>query len=166
MWIRSPASLSGLRIWSCRELWCRSQMQLGPSVAVAVAQVSSCSSDSTPSLGTSICRRCGPKKKKKILIEHRELITTDFFSPSFCILKGGQLYQPHLFFTFLLLDPLPTNHPGGLYPGPQQSFSCLSTHAWAAPLPGMIVSHNLAYTFSFKSPLKCHLHRRCSLTTL
>ena len=25
----------------------------------------SCSSDSTPSLGTSICHRCGPKKKKK-----------------------------------------------------------------------------------------------------
>ena len=25
----------------------------------------SCSSDSTPSLGSSICRGCGPKKKKK-----------------------------------------------------------------------------------------------------
>ena len=39
-------------------------------VAVAVAMASSYSSDSTPSLGTSICIRCGPKntrkKKKKV----------------------------------------------------------------------------------------------------
>ena len=33
-------------------------------VAVAVAKVGNCSSDSTPSLGTSICHRCGPKKHK------------------------------------------------------------------------------------------------------
>ena len=39
-------------------------MQLGSSVAVAVAQAGSCSCDSTPSLGTSICCECGPKKKK------------------------------------------------------------------------------------------------------
>ena len=31
-----PASLSGLRIWRCCELWCRSQAQLGSGVAVAV----------------------------------------------------------------------------------------------------------------------------------
>ena len=31
-----PASLSGLRIWHCRELWCRSQTWLGSGVAVAV----------------------------------------------------------------------------------------------------------------------------------
>ena len=29
-------SLSGLRIWCCHELWCRSQMQLGSQVSVAV----------------------------------------------------------------------------------------------------------------------------------
>ena len=34
-------------------------------VAVSVAQVNGYSSDSTPSLGTSICRGCRPKKKKK-----------------------------------------------------------------------------------------------------
>ena len=42
--------------------------QIPPSVAVV--KVGSCSSDSTPSLGTSMCRGCGPKekeKKKKIL---------------------------------------------------------------------------------------------------
>ena len=32
---------------------------------VAVVQASSCSSDSNPSLGTSICLGSGPKKKKK-----------------------------------------------------------------------------------------------------
>ena len=31
------ASLSGLRIWHCRKLWCRSQTWLRSQVAVAVA---------------------------------------------------------------------------------------------------------------------------------
>ena len=35
-WVRPLASLSGLRIWRCHELWCRSQMQLGSDVAVAM----------------------------------------------------------------------------------------------------------------------------------
>ena len=35
-WVRSLASLSGLRIWCCCELWCRSQMLLGSCIAVAV----------------------------------------------------------------------------------------------------------------------------------
>ena len=36
MQVRNLASLSGLRIWHFRELWCRLQMQLGSCVAVAV----------------------------------------------------------------------------------------------------------------------------------
>ena len=32
---------------------------------MAVVQVSSYSLDSTPSLGTSICHKCGPKKTKE-----------------------------------------------------------------------------------------------------
>ena len=32
---------------------------------MAVVEAGSCSSDSSPSLGASICRGCGPKKKKK-----------------------------------------------------------------------------------------------------
>ena len=50
----------------------RLQMGLGSSGAMAVAQASSCSSDSSPSLGTSICCRWGCKKKKKIkrITEH------------------------------------------------------------------------------------------------
>ena len=31
------ALLSGLRIWHCRDLWCRSQIRLGSRVAEAVA---------------------------------------------------------------------------------------------------------------------------------
>ena len=44
MRVQSLASLSGLRIWCYH----------------------TCSSDLTPSLGTSICHRCCPKKQKKV----------------------------------------------------------------------------------------------------
>ena len=36
MWVRSLASLSGLRIQHCHELWCRFQTRLRSSIAVAV----------------------------------------------------------------------------------------------------------------------------------
>ena len=67
MWlrVRSLASLGGMGIRRCQDLWCRSQTQLGSRVAVAVVWVDSCSSDSTPSLGTSICHQWGPKKRQK-----------------------------------------------------------------------------------------------------
>ena len=61
MWVQSLASLSGLRIWRCCELWCRPQMQLRSQVAAAAVQASDHSSNMTPSLGTSICLRYGPK---------------------------------------------------------------------------------------------------------
>ena len=64
MRVRSLASLSGWRIGHCHELWCRSQTQLGSHVSVAVVEAGGCSSEVTPSLGTSICCRCGPKKTK------------------------------------------------------------------------------------------------------
>ena len=63
MQVRTLASLSGLRIQRCCEVWCRLQTWLGS--PVAVAQVGSCSSDSVPSLGTSICCRCGHKRQNK-----------------------------------------------------------------------------------------------------
>jgi len=37
LWVRSPASLSGLRIQRCHELWCRSQTWLRSGTAVAMA---------------------------------------------------------------------------------------------------------------------------------
>ena len=65
MQVRSLALLSGLRIWSCHKLWRSSQTRLGSCVAMAVMQAGSCSSDLTPSRGTSICCGCRPKKTKK-----------------------------------------------------------------------------------------------------
>ena len=62
--VESQASLSGLRIRHCCELWCSSQTRLGSHIAVAVVWASSCSSSWTPSLGTSMCCGCGPKKTK------------------------------------------------------------------------------------------------------
>ena len=38
MLVQSLASLSGLRIWHCHELWCRLQMQLG-SCTAAIALI-------------------------------------------------------------------------------------------------------------------------------
>ena len=65
MRVRSLALLSGFRIWCCCELWCRSQTRLGSSIAVAVVEASSYSSSLTFSLGTSLCHRCIPKKRKE-----------------------------------------------------------------------------------------------------
>ena len=63
--VRSPASLIGLRIRHCRELGYRSQPRLRSGVAVAVTMANGCSSDLPPSLGTSMCRGCGPRKINK-----------------------------------------------------------------------------------------------------
>ena len=57
--------LSGLRIWHCCKLRHRLQMRLRSGVAVAVVQASSCSSNLTPGLGTSIRRKCCREKIKK-----------------------------------------------------------------------------------------------------
>ena len=48
-WVKDPAFVSVS--YGCCELWCRSQTRLR--------------SNLTPSLGTSICRGCGPKKDQK-----------------------------------------------------------------------------------------------------
>ena len=63
--VQSLASLIRLRILRCHGLWCRLQMWFRSRVAVVVVQASGYSPDSTPSLGTSICHKCGPKKTKK-----------------------------------------------------------------------------------------------------
>ena len=59
MQVWSLALLSGLRIWCCHKLWCMSLILLQSGVTMAVA----CSSDSTPSLGSSIWCRCSQKTK-------------------------------------------------------------------------------------------------------
>ena len=58
------ASLSGLRIQCCQELWCKSNVGLDPTLQWLWCSCS-CSSDSSPSLGTSIYQGCSPKQTKK-----------------------------------------------------------------------------------------------------
>ena len=69
MQVRSLASLSRSGIWRCCDLWCRSQIQLGLDPALLWLQRRQAwfigRHDSTPSLGTPTCHRCGPKKQKK-----------------------------------------------------------------------------------------------------
>ena len=62
----------GIRVGSMRLwvppldlLWYRLQTWLGSCIAVAVVEASSCGYDWTPSVVTSICPRCGPKKQKQ-----------------------------------------------------------------------------------------------------
>ena len=66
MRVLSLASLSGLRIYCCCELWCRSQTQLGShiAVAVAVAQASSYSSNSTLAWELAYARGVSLKSKR------------------------------------------------------------------------------------------------------
>ena len=62
-----PGLAQRVRIWRCRELWCRLETRLGSGVAVAVVEAGGCSSDWTPSLGTSVC----PKERGNALISLR-----------------------------------------------------------------------------------------------
>ena len=62
-------SIPGLAQWvkdpRCCDLWCRSQTWLGSGIAVALAQAGSYSSNSAPSLGTSICLGAALKRQRK-----------------------------------------------------------------------------------------------------
>ena len=80
--VQSLALLSGLRIWCCCELWCRSQARFGSGVAVAVAQAGGYSSDETPSLGTSICRGSSPRKGKKTKKKKKKIFSWNSCSGS------------------------------------------------------------------------------------
>ena len=66
MWVQSLASLSGLRVWCCHRLQCRSHVGLRSCVAVAVMLVGSCSPDLTSSLGTSYATGAAVQWKQKI----------------------------------------------------------------------------------------------------
>ena len=60
-------------------------MWLGFGLALAVVQAGSCSSISTPHLGTSVCCRCSPKKTKKERKKRKEknchFVTSVFYWP-------------------------------------------------------------------------------------
>ena len=75
MQVRTLASLSGLRIRHCREVWCRSQMQPGFFIAEALEEASSWSSIGPLAWEPPYASECSPKKlKKKVkLVEHMRL---------------------------------------------------------------------------------------------
>ena len=69
MGVRLLAFLSGLRIWCCHELWCRSQTQLVSGVAVAVVVAGIYSSLAwEPPCATNSALKSKKKKKKKNII--------------------------------------------------------------------------------------------------
>ena len=103
LWVQSLAPLSGLRIWCCRELWCRSQTWLGSCVAEAVAQAGGYGSDWTPSLGTSICHGYGPKKKKR---KKKYFFNFRIFF-NVCAASVFLLYSPHSSFIANLFSFIP-----------------------------------------------------------
>ena len=76
MLVRSLASLSGLRIRHCHELWCRSQTQLRSGIEVAVVKACGYSSDSTLSPKPLYAADVPPPKKGK---KKKVLSFSDFF---------------------------------------------------------------------------------------
>ena len=72
MQIRSLALFSELRVGCCHEVWYRSQTRLRSGIARTAVLAGGYSSYLTPSLGTSICRKCGSKEtrkeKKKLMV--------------------------------------------------------------------------------------------------
>ena len=72
MWVQSLASLNGLRIWMLQAVACVSDVAwLWHRLAAAAP---------TPNLGTSMCYKCGPKKKIVL-----QLLSPDFWE----IVKRG-----------------------------------------------------------------------------
>ena len=63
-------------------------------MAVAVAVADSCSSDLIPSLGTSICHECGPKKRKKKRKEKKKIYAHYYMYVYLNSLKGKVLGVP------------------------------------------------------------------------
>ena len=64
---QSLASLHGLKIWSCRELWCRLQMVHGSQVAVPGLKFKYQAWKTQNAAGSALKRK--KKKKKKMLDE-------------------------------------------------------------------------------------------------
>ena len=85
-WVQSLASVSGLRIQHCCELWCGSRMWVRSRVAVAVAQTGSCSSDSTSNLGTFAT---GAALKSIFLFYTHTHAHTEWESPEFYLTHGS-----------------------------------------------------------------------------
>ena len=119
---RSLASLSGLRIWHCREPWCRSQTWIWSRIAVVVAEASGYSSEWIPSLGTSTCHGCSPRKTKQT---KKEI---------------------HILYIWLLLSPENNSSNLGLWPPePRTLLAMQPDSCWA------IVSHRAVLCWALLS---------------
>ena len=106
MRVWSQASFSGLIIQSCSELWCRSQMQLGSHIAVAVVW--------SPSVALKRQKKKKKKGRKKITIGSGG----DEFVPSKGPQPSGYPYsQTHLLAQILIsiYSPLTYKHAGDWY---------------------------------------------------
>ena len=66
MWVQSLASLSGLGIQRCRELWCRLQMRLRSCAAAAPMRLLAWE----PPCAMGAAQENGKKTKKKKITEH------------------------------------------------------------------------------------------------
>ena len=77
--VRSLVSLSGLRIWRCCELWCRSQMRLRSSIVwlwcrpAATAPIRDLAWEPPQAVGVALKKRQKTKKKKNLWREFWEV---------------------------------------------------------------------------------------------
>ena len=91
-WVRSLASLSGLIIQCCCELWCRLQMWFGSCTAVAMAWAGSHSSDLIRSRGSSIRHGCSPEKTKK---DEEEALANEQLERALSYVMGEKYLYTH-----------------------------------------------------------------------
>ena len=134
LWVRSLVLFNGLRIWRYCELWWRSQMWLGSGVAGAVAVAGSCSSNSTPSLGTPYALGVALKRQKT----KKKKIKKNKHSCSFFTTKN-YVYR---------LQSLPQLHKGGLatWQETEPSFQSFFLKFPISPFPVVIMEKPLEIT--------------------
>ena len=134
--VRSLASLSGLRIQSCREFQCRSQTRLGQCVALAVVQAGSCNSDSILAWEAP-CAAGVALKSKKIKIKnkiqsYKKSLSTKILKLEIQIILSSQTRNPA---TKVLISCIQT-HTVKLCPF---FFVFLGPHPWHMEVPRLEV---------------------------
>ena len=138
MRVQSLASLDGLRIQHCRELWCRSQTWLGSQIAVAAhrpeaaAPVQPLAWELPCAIGAAL-----KKKKKKIkenikLTYVTPLLKTLQWLPTSFTIKSKVLHDP---------KPPPASQASSLpYPPPTLLPQYKTAAGFAIPHPGSLVA--------------------------
>ena len=99
--VPSLASLTGLRIQHCCELWCRSKMRLGSGVAVALVLASGYSSDWTPQPGNLYMPQVQPYKAKKKKKKKCSVIDLWWYANFSC--THNSIIQIYILFHFLFI---------------------------------------------------------------